>query len=167
MAGKKGSKTGNGREMRGQPLSVRLKAKSIADTSTDCILWTGTKNNKGYGRLTYQSKQFSAHRIAYELEHGPIEDGLFVLHSCDNPLCVNPNHLSLGTQLENMRQASDRGRCKPPKIHGESHHHTKLSVNDVLKIRQDNRTLSKIAADYCMSVSGIWSIKARKSWGHI
>lgn len=167
MAGTKGSKTGNGREMRGQPLSVRLSARCVKDESSDCILWFGTKNNKGYGRITYEKKQISVHRVSYELANGPIPDGKFVLHSCDNPLCVNPNHLSLGDQKENMRQASDRGRVKVPKCKGIEQGNCKLSENDVLKIRESIGTVVSVAKEFNVSPATISRIRLRKGWTHI
>jgi HNH endonuclease len=167
MAGTKGSKTGNGREMRGQPLSVRLSSKCVKDELSDCILWTGTKNNKGYGRLTYEKKQISVHRVAYELANGPIANGLFVLHSCDNPLCVNPEHLSLGNQTENMRQASERGRIRVPRCKGIEQGSSKLSEDDVLKIRESTGTVISVAKEFNVAPSTISSIRLRKSWTHI
>lgn len=76
-----------------------------ADT---CWEWAGNRNQHGYGRLdtTY------AHRLSWEFHHGPIPDGLVVMHACDNPPCVNPWHLRLGTQVENMRDMARKGRRK-------------------------------------------------------
>lgn len=167
MSGKKGTKTGNGVEMRGQSLQARLNARSKHDPITGCILWTGVKNNKGYGRLTYQSKQLSAHRAAFEIAHGQISDGLFVLHSCDNPLCINPEHLSLGDQSENMRQASERGRCKGGIMQGEHHHKAKLTKKDILSIRQDLKSCTELSKKYNVSIATISSIKTGKTWRHV
>lgn len=75
-----------------------------------CWLWTGRKNRDGYGYVSIDSKPVGAHRIAYSLNVGAIPDGLFVLHRCDTPPCVNPSHLFLGTNTDNMRDASGKGR---------------------------------------------------------
>ena len=75
-----------------------------------CLEWTGTVNNMGYGKLTSEGKSWYAHRLAFTLWHGPIPDGVFVLHHCDNPPCCNPEHLWLGTQTDNMRDCADKGR---------------------------------------------------------
>lgn len=76
-----------------------------------CWLWHGIRSasGKGYGQIKVFGKMVSAHRFAYQLYRGPIGDGLHVLHSCDNKICVNPDHLSLGSHAENMRQAGERG----------------------------------------------------------
>ena len=73
----------------------------------DCWIWKGSKSRKGYGKYTV-----IAHKVAYELAKGRVPDGLDVLHSCDNPLCVNPEHLRAGSTKENMSEASRKGRMK-------------------------------------------------------
>lgn len=77
-------------------------------TDKGCIEWQGVKNSSGYGR---QSGKL-IHRLAYELVHGPIDNDLCVLHNCDNKICYNPEHLHLGTQAENMKEASQRKRLR-------------------------------------------------------
>ena len=84
------------------------------DKTDGCWLWTGGLTTSGYGIL-YTSKQDKprrrlAHRLMYEIEHGPIPDGLFVCHRCDNPPCVNPDHLFLGTASDNMQDMLSKGR---------------------------------------------------------
>lgn len=76
----------------------------------DCIEWSGARNEKGYGRLKLRGEQCYAHRVAYEQAFGPIPEGLLVLHSCDNPPCINPEHLSVGTYADNHRDMIQKGR---------------------------------------------------------
>lgn len=76
----------------------------------DCFEWPNGKTAAGYGQMTIRGKVEYAHRVFYEAAHGPIPEGHVVRHTCDNPPCVNPNHLVSGTQLENMADMVARGR---------------------------------------------------------
>ena len=78
----------------------------------ECMEWTGTRNEHGYGGLRVDGRLVKAHRFAYELACGPIPDGLDVLHSCDNPPCCNPAHLELTTHLTNQRRRAKRAKAK-------------------------------------------------------
>lgn len=82
----------------------------------ECWPWLGVRDNHGYGRVNFMTTAIKAHRVSYEMRHGPIPDGLVIRHSCDNPNCVNPKHLSTGTQSQNMKDASSRGRLNPKSL---------------------------------------------------
>ena len=79
----------------------------------DCWPWSGICDEHGYGRVIFMTSKVKAHRVSYEMRYGPIPDGLLVRHKCDNPNCVNPNHLELGTQKDNANDMSKRGRLNP------------------------------------------------------
>ena len=98
--------------MRGAPLLKRVEAHITCVPFCGCWLWTGSINNMGYGMLRINGKRMLAHRAAYEAAVGSIPAGLFALHECDTPSCVNPDHITLGTQTDNMRQAAQRGRIR-------------------------------------------------------
>ena|ERR1700678_1420297 len=96
----------------------------------ECWEWKAGKNPRGYGVFGVGAKR--AHRVIWEWEHGPIPVGMFVMHKCDNPGCVNPNHLSLGTHQDNMRDRCAKGRT----LRGENSNAAKLSGADVARIRE-------------------------------
>ena len=83
-----------------------------ADKTESCWLWQALKNKTGYGVVNYNYKTQLAHRVAWTLTHGDIPAGLYVCHKCDTPGCINPDHLFLGTQLENMRDMASKGRSR-------------------------------------------------------
>lgn len=84
--------------------------KSYRKTEIGCWEWIGRKSNYGYGHFNLQRRTRWAHRIAYQLEFGDLRPGLVIRHSCDNPSCVNPAHLSAGSQRDNIHDQIDRGR---------------------------------------------------------
>ncbi len=95
----------------------RLAAKIDYEGPNGCWLWTGGKSNKGYGVISSGGKDkrnLLAHRVSYEFSVGPIPEGLSVLHSCDNPSCVNPAHLRCGTTQENIAEAYQKKRKDRP-----------------------------------------------------
>lgn len=83
---------------------------SKVEKTETCWLWTGGVYGGGYGRVRRGNKESPAHRVAYELTNGPIQDGLQACHHCDNKLCVNPAHIFLGTQKDNMQDCAKKGR---------------------------------------------------------
>jgi hypothetical protein len=83
---------------------------SRVDTSGDCWEWQGARVSKGYGSLAIEGRAATAHRRSWELTYGPIPTGMHVLHRCDNPPCVRPDHLWLGTNTENVYDSMAKGR---------------------------------------------------------
>jgi hypothetical protein len=91
-----------------QTFEGRFWAK--VDRGDSCWLWTGVRDHNGYGQIVQDGKLRQAHRVAWELANGPIEDGLYVCHQCDVKACVRADHLFLGTQSDNMRDYADKRR---------------------------------------------------------
>lgn len=94
---------------------------------SECWLWTGFLNNRGYGRLTRKPRHLFAHRAAWELTYGSVPDGLWVLHRCDNPPCCNPAHLFLGTHQDNMDDMAAKGRAAAGERSGPRLHPGRLA----------------------------------------
>ena len=94
-------------------LLERLLEKIIINQTTDCWEFQGGKNNIGYGMIRDEKRMRTTHRVSYEEHVGPIPKGLCVMHSCDNPICCNPKHLSIGTHKQNTQDMFTKGRAKP------------------------------------------------------
>lgn len=145
----------------------RLMEKTKVDADTGCWEWTGGKAGNGYGNIWYNGKLTYTHRLSYELFTGEIPAGLFILHKCDNPACINPDHLWAGTAKENSIDCVQKGRDNPPHHIGEKNGRAKLSSSQVLEIRKDKRTHHKLAEIYGVSYGLIGHIKARRCWKHL
>lgn len=117
----------------------------------------------GYGQIHLNGKTAYAHRVAYELANGPIEDGLYVLHSCDNRKCVNPSHLSLGTFDDNMADMVSKSR----QAHGEKNSHAKLTASQVLEIRSAIGTHQEIGKLYGVSQPLVTMIRTGRIWRNV
>jgi len=100
---------------RSVPFLERFWAR-VAKRKSGCWEWIGTCDKDGYGRLNFGRpiRRAAAHRLSWEFKHGPILPGFHVLHTCDNPPCVNPAHLRLSTHRENMHDRDAKGRSKVP-----------------------------------------------------
>jgi len=133
-----------------------------------CWIWLGGRDKDGYGMfrgtvsgITYKK----AHRFSYAYHNGDVTPGMHVMHSCDNPCCVNPAHLSVGTNADNMRDKASKGRSRVLK--GEQAHTAILTEEQVLAIRRDPRPHTEIAVDYGVTAQTIRDVKTRRSWAHL
>lgn len=147
-------------------------------STQECWKWKGTISQYGYGTAIRQAAKvrakFQAHRLAYFLHYGVDPKDLNVLHRCDNPPCCNPNHLFLGTILDNARDMWEKGRqnvCPPPTKRGADHGCAKLTEAKVIAIRAAYipfvKTQKMLARDYGVSVRLIDRILRRDLWKHI
>lgn len=128
-----------------------------------CWEWRGSRRRTGYGRAWADQKSIPAHRLAWELEHGPIPDGLFVLHKCDNPPCCNPDHLFLGTKKDNIIDCIKKGRYP--------HNGAKLTRNKAAEIRKKYAaggvTQNELGEEYDVDRHTIGRIINRRSWNNV
>ena len=141
-------------------------AKVKKGNENECWNWQGALNSTGYGNISYQGVNVTAHRVAYSLSKGSISvvapehgSNMFVLHTCDNRKCCNPNHLVLGTYSENQQQAYARNRRRQPK--GEKHANAKLTAKQASDIRVRcslGANQYDLAAEYDVSQSVISKI---------
>lgn len=148
-----------------KPIATRLFAKTIK-TET-CWLWQGSKGPMGHGQIYLgpeNDKRLAfAHRVSWELHYGKIPSGLFVLHKCDVPNCIRPDHLFLGTKADNSKDMVSKGRQK----RGEQLPQTKLTADIVRQIKTSTESCLSIAKTFGISPSHAWNIRAGKRWGHI
>jgi hypothetical protein len=121
-----------GRFIVAQDIETRFWEKIYNKFDDECWNWFGAITDKGYGNIDVNGKMVGAHRVSWEIHFGKIPDGMHVLHSCDNKRCVNPRHLFLGTNLDNMRDKVLKGR----QPNGRMIWQAKLSDSDIPKIRE-------------------------------
>jgi len=177
------------------PMATRLWGR--VDTSTECWLWTGTKNRRtGYGYMKVDGRHVDVHRIAYELAHGPLPPGQCALHRCDVRLCVRPEHLFRGTKGDNARDMVSKGRSAtgdrngsrlhPERVsrgaghgaavsaacpHGERHYRARLTEADVLAARaayaRGEASQTRLAAQYGVSRGTMQDALMGRTWHHV
>ena len=171
---------------------------SRVDKTGDCWNWTGPKVGRtNYGKLSWHGKDYRAHRLAWELTNGPIPEGLCVLHKCDNPSCVRPDHLWLGTFDDNNKDMARKGRSalgkrnghsthpdsypkgdahysrqQPERVlRGEKHSRAVFTEDQVREIRNTyssgNTSAAKLAKHYGVSVYAVYAVIRRWNWKHV
>lgn len=136
----------------------------LAPSPTEgCWDWTSATDGRGYGMFRMNSQRVGAHQASYRIYHGPIENGLFVLHSCDRPICVQPAHLHLGTHTLNMRECIKRKR----NAFGERNGQSRLTEVEVEWIRQAPLKVGDMARMLDINHATISDIRQRRTWNHI
>lgn len=153
-------------------LRMRFWSKVEVTCPDRCWLWKAGRTKTGYGqfKIVGRSPQ-KAHRIAYELAHGPIPNGpgyhgYVVMHVCDTPLCCNPGHLRLGTVQDNLRDMTEKGR-RVGGAHGSRNPVARLTEDQVRYIRSSSRSARSIAIELGVSPRAAQKIRARTRWSHL
>lgn len=147
----------------------RFWAKVNTSEPGGCWIWTGSRTSSGYGTFGLGEGTALAHRFSWELRHGPLPEGIFVCHHCDNPPCVNPDHMFLGTPAENSLDMLIKGRAKGG-ASGERNHSALLTEDTVCAIRDRlarGESQAAIAADYGVVKSTVGKISTGKNWRHV
>jgi hypothetical protein len=123
----------------------RLEKWSIPEPNTGCTLWFGVVNRRGYGRLHVSGRLHLAHRLSYELEHGPVPAGRLVLHKCDQTACIQATHLFVGTHRDNMADCAAKGRYAGQKKTACQHGHPLVGSNVVWRSLRGSRPYRECA----------------------
>jgi hypothetical protein len=159
-------------------LLERLDRWSMPEPNTGCYIWFGgSYSNYGHGmigvkRAGAKTRMMMSHRLAWELHKGPIPDGLNVLHHCDMKGCVNPEHLFLGTHQDNMDDKVRKGRqakgdkLAHPRAKGERNGNSRLTLDEVLAIREMEGPQRPIAAKFGVTQALVSKIKRKEVWAH-
>jgi len=151
-----------------KPLDVRFWERVDVRGEDECWPWVGSVVERGYGVLFIQGEDsVLAHRYSWTIHNGLIPDGLFVCHHCDNPPCVNPQHLFLGTNLDNIQDMVRKGRHTI----GERNARAKLTSDQVLRVRElyssGKYTQEELADMFKVCVSNVYQIVTGKIWKHL
>jgi hypothetical protein len=131
-----------------------------------CWKWPRLNPDQRYGYFKYRYRKYYAHRVSYEIHHGPIPEGMCVCHHCDNPPCCNPAHLFLGTDQDNVSDMIAKGR----NVRGEDMHASKLTESQVLEIRylySIGWLQADLSAAFGVTPSSVSSVITGKSWKHL
>ena len=146
-------------------IQERFDSKYEKVAGIDCWLWKAASHQFGYGHMRYMDKIEVAHRISYRLHIGEIPDGMNVLHKCDVPQCVRPDHLFIGTHKDNVDDKVNKGRAGFPKMFGVDNPAAKITKQIADAIKVDNRKIKEICSEYGISQSQVKRIRSGKSWG--
>lgn len=137
----------------------------------DCWLWIGGKKPNGYGQISEGgkgSKTLLAHRVSYKIHHGELPEGLVVMHSCDNPSCVNPSHLSVGTYKDNTQDMIAKGRKRTVAPLGSENGKAILSERDVLYIRENQgKSHAQLGREMGVSPNCVRGVRTGRTWSHV
>ena len=146
----------------------RFHDKYIPEPNSGCWLWIASVNSSGYGNFQWKGRIRQANRVAWEIFTGQeAPSHLCVCHLCDNPCCVNPDHLFLGTHKENIQDCVRKGRARKNARKGEDQAQAKFSEKQIKEIIKDTRPQKDIAESYGCSKALVCLLKNRNRWKHL
>ena len=143
--------------------ATQFWAKVDRSNKQGCWPFIGPRTPLGYGRFTHGGIREAAHRVAVELD-GRDPTGMVVCHACDNPSCVNPAHLWLGSHSDNFKDMWSKGR---PPLRGTDHGRAKLTEDQVRELRASTDSISALSRQYGVARKTIYDIRARRLWRHV
>lgn len=149
-------------------VDIKTRIHNLTFYSPDgCWIWLGYLNTRGYGLVKFNGLACLAHRVNYELFKGNIPDGMQACHHCDNRACINPDHIFIGTALDNAKDMVRKGRS--PNNLGEKNPNAIVTGDQVIEIRalKGKKTYKEIGNMYGISRHYAWNLANRKSWKHI
>jgi hypothetical protein len=146
----------------------RFKSRIDVRGEKECWPWLGRTSPCGYGLFDLDGKPHLAHRLSYFAKFPDGDRDKCVCHSCDNPPCCNPNHLWIGTALDNIADMNAKGRrATIPVRRGQEASKTKLNEQDVIEITASKKPNKELARAYGVTAAAIWNIRRGRSWRHI
>jgi hypothetical protein len=147
------------------PLEARFESKYIPEPNSGCWLWMGALLPFGYGVLGAggHTGTIRAHHAAWRIYRGDIPAGMWVLHKCDVPSCVNPDHLFLGTHQDNMRDCRQKGRS----TYGDRSGTTRLRNDQAIEIFRSQEPANDVATRFGVSPMTVFAIRAGRSWSRV
>ena len=150
---------------KGESITARLEAVSMPEPNSGCLLCLLSDTGLGYVLISWHGKVWKAHRLAWVGAHGPIPEGMHVLHKCDVRSCVNPDHLWLGTNDDNVADKLAKGRhgC----LKGSECSWAALTESDVINILISPMSARSLARQYGVSSVAVDNIRKRKTWKHV
>jgi len=149
----------------------KLGKRTEFDPQSGCIEWQGATTTHGYGQLSMNGEIFYTHRLSYEIYKGEIEDGLQINHRCHNECCVNPEHLYMGTQQENVRDAVVEGEYVSNFGIGDEHFNSKLCEDDVIELRKlystGDYTYEELGRKFNVNENTVGEAIRGDTWSHV
>lgn len=150
-----------------EDLVRRFLARPVLVDEVGCWIWTGSRTKGGYGKIRSGNRSIYAHRLSIFVHRGVDPDGFSVCHHCDNPSCINPDHLFASTTRGNSEDAHWKGRLGRNQLRGDENGNSKLRAADIPIIRSSSATLGELGKRYGVHATAIGMAKRRKTWRHI